>query len=188
MTTLVGVQGNGWCVLGSDSRASLESGKLIDAATPKIVNNNGILIAAAGSSRGSNLVHYGWKPARPRANQNLDEWMTVQFIPQMRILFVDSGYDMKEEGEMAGHDSEFIIAVNGIIYVIFEDYSWERELRKFYVAGSGGDYALGALEAMNFSNVNTPAPAEKIVKKAIDIAIKYDVYSGGEVKTFIQKK
>ena len=40
MTTLVGVQGNGWCVLGSDSRASLESGKLIDAATPKIVNKD----------------------------------------------------------------------------------------------------------------------------------------------------
>lgn len=188
MTTLVGVQGNGWCVLGADSRASLDDGKLIDAATPKIVNNNGILIAAAGSGRGSNLVHYGWKPARPRANQNLDEWMTVQFIPQMRILFVDSGYDMKEEGDFASHDSEFLIAVNGLIYTVFEDYSWERELRNVYVAGSGGSYALGALEALNFSRCTDPRAAERIVKKAIDVALKYDIYSGGEVKTFIQKK
>ena len=28
MTTLVGVQGNGWCVLGSESRASLDTGRL----------------------------------------------------------------------------------------------------------------------------------------------------------------
>lgn len=188
MTTLVGVQGDGWCVLGSESRASLESGRLIDAASPKIVENNGILIAGAGGGRGSNLVHHGWKPARPRANQDTDEWMTMSFIPQMRHMFVDAGYDMKEEGEFASHDSEFLVAVNGIIYSVFEDYSWEREERKFYIAGSGGDYALGALEALNFSRCTDPKAAEKVVKKAIEIAKKFDVYSGGVVRTFIQKK
>ena len=188
MTTLVGVQGTGWCVFGSESRASLDSGRLIEAASPKIVENNGILIAGAGAGRGSNLMHYGWKPARPKANQKLDDWMTTQFIPQMRLMFIESGYDMKEEGEFASHDSEFLIAVNGTIYVIFEDYSWEREQRSFYVAGSGGDYALGALEALNFSKCTDPKSAEKIVKKSIEVAKKFDVYSGGTVKTFIQTK
>lgn len=188
MTTLVGIQGDGWCVLGSESRASLDSGRLIEAASPKIVENNGILIAGAGGGRGSNLIHYGWKPARPRANQDLDEWMTTQFIPQMRHLFVDSGYDMKEEGEFASHDSEFLIAVNGILYTIFEDYSWEREQRLFYVGGSGGDYALGALEALNFRKCTDPKAAEKIVRKSIEVAKKLDVYSGGAVRTFIQRR
>lgn len=188
MTTLVGVQGDGWCVLGSDSRASLDSGRLLETATPKIVENNGILIAGAGAGRGSNLMHYGWKPAKPRVNQNLDEWMSVQFIPQMRFLFMDAGYDMKEEGNFASHDSEFIIAVHGVIYIIFEDYSWDRESRGFYVAGSGGDYALGALEALNYNKCTDPKAAEKVVKKSIEIAKKHDVYSGGPVRTFIQKR
>lgn len=188
MTTLVGVQGDGWCVLGSESRASLDTGRLIEAASPKIVSNNGILIAGAGGGRGSNLIHYGWKPARPRANQDLDDWITTQFIPQMRLMFIEAGYDMKEEGEFASHDSEFLIAINGTLYTIFEDYSWEREQRQFYVGGSGGDYALGALEAFNFRKCTDPRAAEKIVRKSIEVAKKLDVYSGGAVKTFIQRK
>jgi ATP-dependent protease HslVU (ClpYQ) peptidase subunit len=74
-----------------------------------------------------------------------------------------------------------------VIYPIFNDYSWDREARNVYYAGSGGDLALGALEAMNYDRITTPEAAEKVLKKAIAIAIKHDIYSGGEIHTYIQE-
>ena len=101
MTTLVAIQGDGWSVLGCDSRSSDDSGRPIDMATNKIIENNGILIAGAGSGRGSNLLQFGWKAPKPTAAQDLDTFMTQTFIPAMRKLFVDAGYEMKEDGEAA---------------------------------------------------------------------------------------
>ncbi len=187
MTTLVGVQGNGWCVLGSESRASLDTGRLIEAASPKIVETNGILIAGAGSGRGSNLVHHGWKPARPRANQDTDEWMTMQFIPQMRHMFIDAGYDMKEDGDVAEHDSSFLIVVRGVIYPVFEDYSWDRDTSGIYYSGSGGDIALGAMEALLGEYQYLEAEgAESVVRNAISIASKWDIHTAQPIIVMTQ--
>ena len=52
MTTLVGVQGDGWAVLGCDSRATLEDGRILEIGSSKIIENNNILIAGAGGPMG----------------------------------------------------------------------------------------------------------------------------------------
>ena len=93
MTTLIAVQGDGWSVMGCDSRASDEGGRYMDLATPKIIDNNGVLIAVSGASRGGNITQFGWKPPKPRANENLDEFVTKRFIPEMREAFIKAGYD-----------------------------------------------------------------------------------------------
>lgn len=187
MTTLVALQGDGWSVIGCDSRSSDEHGRLTEMATHKIVDNKGVLIAGAGASRGSNILQFGWTPPKPRIGQDLDIFMTKTFIPAIREVFVKSGYDMKEDGDAAAMDSHFIVSIRGVLYPIYEDYSWDREARGIYYAGSGSDIALGALEALHYTRVKTPESAEKVLRKAIEIAIKHDVYSGGEIHTHIQK-
>lgn len=187
MTTLAAIQGDGWSVIGCDSRSTMESGRMLNMSTEKIVENNGILIAGAGSGRGSNLLQYGWKAPKPRVSDDLDVWMTKTFIPQMRALFISAGYDMKDEGDAATHDSEFIISVQGVLYPIYEDYSWDREDRNIYVSGSGGDVALGVLEALNYHRINTSKAAEKALRRAVEIAIKHDIYSGGKIVTHVQE-
>lgn len=187
MTTLAAIQGDGWAVIGCDSRASDDSGRYMDLATHKIVNNNGILIAVSGASRGGNIAQFGWKAPKPRVNEDLDKWMTTIFIPALRKAFQDAGYEGKDDGAAAEHDSSLIVAVRGVIYPIFEDYSWDREARNVYYSGSGGDIALGALEAMNFSKITSPQVAKKTLTKAIEIAIKHDIYSGGEIHTYVQE-
>lgn len=186
MTTLAAVQGDGWAIIGCDSRSSDDSGRPIDMATNKIIENNGILIAGAGSGRGSNLLQFGWKAPKPTAGQDLDVFVTQVFIPAMRKLFVEAGYDMKEDGDAAEHDSSFIIAVKGVLYPIFEDYSWDRDNRGIYYCGSGGDVALGAMEALGISKVRTPASTEKIIRRSIEIASKWDIYTNEPIITHIQ--
>jgi ATP-dependent protease HslVU (ClpYQ) peptidase subunit len=182
MTTLAAVQGKGWAVVGCDSRSSDESGRPMDMATHKIIENNGILIAGSGAGRGSNLLQFGWKAPKPTASEDLDKFMTQKFIPAMRRLFVDAGYDMKEDGDAASHDSSFLIIVRGVIYPVFEDYSWDRDTRGIYYSGSGGDVALGAMEALGISDSKLSMDdATAIVKKAVESAIKWDIYTAGPV-------
>jgi ATP-dependent protease HslVU (ClpYQ) peptidase subunit len=96
----------------------------------------------------------------------------------MLKTFIDAGYDMKEDGDAASHDSEFIILVRGVIYPIFEDYSWDRDSRGIYYSGSGGDIALGALEAFNANRKTlTPKVAEAEIRASINIASKWDIYT-----------
>ena len=188
MTTLVAIQGDGWSVIGCDSRASDEDGRYMELATSKIVNNNGVLIAVSGASRGGNITQFGWKPPKPGATIDLDSFMTKKFIPSMRKAFQDAGFEGKEDGDAAWQDSNLLVSIRGVIYPIFNDYSWDREARRVYYAGSGGDVALGALEALNYSKISTPAAAEKAVRRAIEIACKHDIYSGGEIHTYIQEE
>lgn len=186
MTTLVAIQGDGWSVIGCDSRASDEDGRYMELATSKVINNNGILIAVSGASRGGNITQFGWKPPKPRTGEDLDIFMTRRFIPSMRKAFVEAGYDAKDDGDAAWQDSNLIVSVRGVIYPIFNDYSWDREARRVYYGGSGGEIAVGALEALNYEKINTPAAAEKALRRAIEAACKHDIYSGGEIHTYIQ--
>jgi len=187
LTTLVAIQGNGWSVIGCDSRASDEDGRFMELATSKVIDNNGVLIAVSGASRGGNITQFGWKPPKPRAVEELDVFMTKKFIPSMRKAFQEAGYEGKEDGDSAFQDSNLIVSVRGTLYPIFNDYSWDREARNVYYAGSGGDIALGALEALDYSKAKTPAAAEKILRRAIEAACKHDIYSGGEIHTFVQE-
>jgi ATP-dependent protease HslVU (ClpYQ) peptidase subunit len=151
-------------------------------ATPKIVKNGAFLIAGAGSVRGCNILQHGWTPPKPRGD--LDRFMTKSFIPSMRKAFLDAGYDMKQDSSNALHDSEFLVIVHGIIYPIFEDYSWERSRDPLYVSGSGGAYALGALKTQN---IDDEWLARQAIEKAINIAIECDTSSGGSIYLASQK-
>jgi hypothetical protein len=159
----------------------------MELSTSKIIDNNGVLIAVSGASRGGNITQFGWKPPKPRAGEDLDKFVTKRFIPSMRKAFQDAGFEGKEDGDAAWHDSNLLVSVRGVVYPIFNDYSWDREARRVYYAGSGGDVALGALEALNYTRITTPEAAEKVVRRAIEIACKHDIYSGGEIHTYIQE-
>ncbi len=187
MTTLAAIQGDGWAVIGCDSRASDEGGRYMDLATHKIISNNGVLIAVSGASRGGNIAQFGWKPPKPTKTENLDLFMTNKFIPSLREAFIKAGFEGKEDGDAAWHESNLIVCVRGVIYPIFQDYSWDREARNVYYAGSGGDIALGALEVLNYKKIKSPDVAEKVLRKAIEAAIKHDIYSGGDIHTYVQE-
>jgi ATP-dependent protease HslVU (ClpYQ) peptidase subunit len=182
MTTLAAIQGDGWAVIGSDSLSTDDNGRPINMATPKIVKNGVYLIAGAGSVRGCNILQHGWVPPKPRGD--LDKFITKSFIPSMRKAFLDAGYDMKQDSSNALHDSEFLVIVHGVIYPIFEDYSWERSKDSLYVSGSGGAYALGALKTQN---IDDEWSARQAIEKAITIAIECDTSSGGSIYLASQK-
>jgi ATP-dependent protease HslVU (ClpYQ) peptidase subunit len=188
MTTLVAIQGDGWTVLGCDSRLSDEDGRYAIAREQKIVDNNGILIAGSGSTRAINILHYGYPQPKPTAGEDLNKYMTRKFIPEMRKHFIEGGIDIKKDEEVAENEGGFIISVKAEIYAVQSDYSWDTDISNVYVMGSGGDIAKGALAEMGVEKIKTHEQAEKFIRKAIGHAINNDMHSSGPIHIFKQFK
>ena len=184
MTTLAAIEGDGWAVFASDSQSSDESGFVAMMPGGKAFDNQGIIVAGAGQVRGINLLEHAF--VAPTVNMKYpDKYITNTFIPAMRKCFLDAGYEYKREDTSVENDNIWLVGVRGHVYRIEEDYSWERNSNGIYVAGSGERFALGALEAMKADKAKNVTEAKMYLKKAIQIAIKYDAFSGGEVKFLV---
>jgi len=182
MTTLVGIQGDDWCVLGAESKASDVDGSFILMNNSKIFANGPTLIAGSGAVRGLNILEHGW--TAPKYRGTPESYITRLFIPAMRRKLIECGSEWKKDDETVRQDNDLLIAVKGRIFKIYDDYSWETSISRLYCAGSGGDYALGALKVLGGELVNNPEQASVFVKRAIEAAIACDNFSGGEISTF----
>ena len=186
MTTLAAIQGEGWCAIAADSQVSDETGFTMEIVTGKVFSSGPALIAAAGSVRGINILQFAWT-APACTTKSTDVYMTKTFIPAMRRAFIENGYDMKSDGDVASNENEFLIAVKGVLYSVDDDYSWERCSRHLYAGGSGANYALGALSVLGAEKSKSIEDASRFLRKAVATSIKYDAYSGGDITVFSQE-
>ena len=90
MTTIVGVQGDGFAVICVDSRIStMFAGGLAQVGTlkegsSKVSTNGKYLLGAAGDVRAINILHHVFQPPTPPPNlkgKKLDQFFTAKFIP-----------------------------------------------------------------------------------------------------------
>jgi len=189
MTTIAAVQGDGWVVMGADTQGTYNEYRKVFMKDDKVVMNNGILIAGCGIGRGMNLLQRGWRAPKPRTKlspEKLDAWMVNVFLPKMRDLFIKAGYDMKDDGDYAKYDNVFIVAVQGHVYIIDEDYSIDRDARNYITSGSGGDFAQGVLYAFGNTIFEDKEVAIKAMTLAVDAAKEFDSNSGGETRIYVQ--
>lgn len=199
MTTIVGIQGENYAVLATDSRISDvdESGGIYQVSTlssrvSKITQNGKYLIGAAGDLRAINLISYIFSPPSPSpslGNSALDRFMIQKFIPSLRECFESSGYSSssKDSPNTAEHASTIIVAINAVIYIIDGDYSCMSDKIGIYAVGTGAPFALGALQAFTDGQAISLAQAKKISSKALSIAAKFDPYTGSPYHTFVQE-
>jgi ATP-dependent protease HslVU (ClpYQ) peptidase subunit len=184
MTTIVGIQGDGYCLIAGDTRiTSVDSNGVgyqvntLKPETSKIAVNGKYLIGTAGDLRAINLLtHTLTPPICPPTlkGKKLDNFITNKLIPTIKQCFEQNGYTNTDTHtpNRAGHDSQILLAINQTIYLIDGDYSWFTDQTNNYAIGTGAPYALGALTAQ-------PEPrnlqqAKKHALKAIAIAAKYD--------------
>ena len=195
MTTIVGLQGDGFAVICVDSRIS-EVGRFgtLREGSTKVAVNGKYLLGAAGDVRAINILHYAFNPPAPPPNikgRKLDEFITQKFIPALRECFESQGYASPDSNEekrhIAEHDSTILVVINGVIYIIDGDYAWSAEANGHYAIGSGSDYALGALTAILPYAKFDIASARKAGMKALSIAAKFDPDTGAPFHWFLQE-
>jgi ATP-dependent protease HslVU (ClpYQ) peptidase subunit len=199
MTTIVGVQGDGFAVICVDSRIStMFAGGLAQVGTlkegsSKVSTNGKYLLGAAGDVRAINILHHVFQPPTPPPNlrgKKLDQFFTAKFIPALRECFDAQGYsvpDLNENKEhIAEQGSSILVAINGTIYIVDGDYSWASESNGIYSVGSGSSYALGAMQVLLRSKKTTLHQAKSSALRALAIASKFDPYTGPPYQTFVQ--
>jgi 20S proteasome alpha/beta subunit len=201
MTTIIGIQGQDYALVCSDSRIStMDEGGFTSQITTlgsnstKIAENNKYLLGAAGDMRAIKILHHAFTPPTLPAGttgKKLDNFITTKFVPSLRECFEKQGYASPENESathIAQHESTIMTVVAGTIYVVDGDYSWTSDIHGLYAMGTGSSYALGALQVLCSSKVMTVAQAKKVALKAIAVSAKYDPYTGGPFHCYVQEK
>ena len=201
MTTILGIQGDTYALVATDSRISSfdESGMAfqvttLGSGTSKIATNGKYILGAAGDVRAINILHHAFTPPPPPTNaygKKLDQFITRQFIPALRACFEEQGYAVPEREaseHMAEQGSTIIAVVHGTIYIIEGDYSWTSDNNGIYAIGTGSSYALGALQTLAGGKKLTPQQAKTVATKALTVAGKFDPYTGAPFQSFVQER
>lgn len=201
MTTILGIQGDGFAVIGVDSRVSeipdegVTTQIVTLTETNSKVNSNGrYLIGAAGDVRAINILHHAFKPPECPPNlrgKKLDHFFTVKFIPALMECFEAQKYSQPQNESslhLAEHGSSVIVAINGIIYVVDGDYSWASDMSAIYAIGTGAQYALGAAFTLVGKTKPSLGNSRKIVMKSLAAAAKFDPNTGAPFHIHVQGK
>lgn len=200
MTTIVGIQGDGFSVVCVDSRiSSMYDGGLSQIGTlregsSKVAVNGKYLLGAAGDVRAINILHHVFQPPAPTVNlkgKQLDQFFTAKFIPALRECFDAQGYsipDRDNKDHIAEHGSTILVSINGVIYIVDGDYSWASEANGVYSIGSGASYALGAMQILTHNKKQTIQQSRTSALKALNVAAKFDPCTGAPYHTYIQEQ
>jgi ATP-dependent protease HslVU (ClpYQ) peptidase subunit len=200
LTTIVGVQGDNYAILGTDSRIStldndgyVSRVNTVSSNICKVSQVSGMLIGIAGDVRAINLVSHAFQVQGPSSSlkgKKLDEYVTNKFIPALRLCFDVNGYSVpqKDSSEhLAEQGSEMLLAANGCIYQIDNDYAWSTDATGLYSIGTGGEYALGALAVLFSNKTSSVTTAKKNCLTSLSIAAKFDPHTGYPYQTFVQE-
>jgi ATP-dependent protease HslVU (ClpYQ) peptidase subunit len=201
MTTIVAYQGQDYAIVGVDSRVSS-----IDAdgfasqimtlapGSTKVASNGKYLLGVAGDVRAINILHHVFQPPSLTPGlkgKKLDQFMTLKFIPALRDCFEKQGYAAPERdtsSHIAEQGSTILVVVNATIYVVDYDYAWASDATGIYALGTGSQYALGAMSVLinKDKKVVSPTQAKNYIVKSLNIAAKFDPYTGSPFQTFVQ--
>lgn len=173
MTTIVGLSKNGTVILGADSQVSDGDRPNNHKRMEKITRNNGYLIAGSGDAQPCDIIQHIFIPPVPTITERKDlyKFMITKFVPAMRDCLEENEYKVDKDSGFS-----MLIAFDGELFDIGDDYSVLLNNDGIYGVGNGSKYAIGALYA------------GATVEKALDIASINDIYTSGPYQIIEQKK
>lgn len=150
MTAIAAIIDGDTIHIGADHALSAsDGGWQIIRKNPKVFMNGEIGIAYTGSPRLGDILQYSWTP--PKWNKNeiiLDKFMRTVFIDSIRKIFNEKGNDSIIDVEET-FGSRFIVAIDGRIFVIQEDYQVSENSDDYMAEGSGRNVAMGSFFSTN---------------------------------------
>jgi ATP-dependent protease HslVU (ClpYQ) peptidase subunit len=176
MTTIVGVCKNGSVTFGADSQVTDGTRRNNHPKMEKISKRNGYLIAGSGDSQPCDILQHIFLPPVPtiKEREDLYHFMIAKFVPAMRECLEENGWKPDREDKDSGFS--MLIAFDGEIFDIGDDFSVVLNSEGIYGVGAGSQYAVGALYA------------GASVEKALEIAANNDVYTSGPFQIVKQQK
>lgn len=189
ITTVLGIQIKGACLLGADSQITEDNFRTMSSKTPKIVKRGRYLVAITGDTRPGDILTYNWRPPAFRNGDDPIQHMGKKVIPSIIKAFNENGYKWDDMDDKKESGFDYLIAFNGNLFHIACDMSFIQADNHIYGLGSGGQLAFGwlngALESISNKNTDT---LDSLVRSAIEFASQFDVNTGGDIQIELQRK
>ena len=166
MTCIVALEQEGVAYLGSDS---FMGGSMIrdQLDRPKFFQKgHRFYIGFAGGMRGAQIIQHELKFRARRKNEDEEAYLVTEVSKKLQQAFQKVGANIVEEGKPSTHDSEFMICINGKVFILQDDYSVIRSKHGFAAIGAGQDFALGSLATI----IHTKQDPKKKVLRALEVA------------------
>lgn len=178
MTCIVGLVDDGRVYFGADKLRSIGWSSSFVSDEEKIWKYKDYLIGVAGLCRTHHVVEYVLETVGGKDTFELTtaREVTEHFSEPIRKKLLDYGVTKKENNheEVEG---TILLGAHGKIYLIDSAFS-VHTFSTHIAIGSGGEYALGSLFALERSGYVRP---EIRIKTAIEAAIEYDRSCGGSI-------
>ena len=170
MTCIVGLIDHGRVYLGGDSCASIgwQEKYQLNTTTPKVYRLGQMIIGSAGDFRALQLVAHCIDLPVQTEGQTDHAYMIAVLSTKIRDLLKGSGQTRTEDSKEST-DTEFLVGYHGNLYRIGPDFSVIQRPEVFDAIGSGGPFALGALEALKDVDMKPKAR----IKAALSIAARF---------------
>ncbi len=178
MTIVVGLKHNGGVTLACDTQA-VAGYNAVQRLDSKIFEAHGIGYGFTTSYRmGQILKYHSLQVLSDLRETDLYGYIVLYLVPMWRSALKEGGFTRNiGSGEEAG--GSFLVAIDGRLFNIEDDFQVSERLDQYSVVGCGGEYALGALRILT-SAENTP---EDVVNKAVESAIYFSIGCGGRIDT-----
>lgn len=175
MTTIVAVQHADKVVIGADSLTT-GTRKYNHPAMVKITERNNYLIAGSGEVAACDIAQHIWIPPTPTAEDKKDlyHFMIAKVVPSLKKAFKENEYKWDSDDDETKF--AFLIALEGEVFDIADDFAVCLDTAGFYGVGSGSPLALGALRS------------GASLEDALKIAAEIDPYTAGPFVFFTQVK
>ena len=176
MTTILGIVKNNTVIMGADTQVTDGTRPNNHPKMEKITKNNGYLIAGSGDAQPCDILQHIFIPPVPTVNERKDlyKFMITKFVPAMRDSLEENGWKSSTEDKDAGFN--MLIAFDGELFDIGDDFSVLLNSKGIYGVGSGSSYGIGALEMGG------------TMEKALEISAHNDIYTSGPFQIIKQEK
>jgi len=183
MSIALAIEKNGELVLAADTLTSFGHTKVppVLHAADKIRRVGASFLATTGWGLYENILED--VIARRKSiklgsrEQIFDFFLRLWNDLHKKYSFVNDQIDEKEAGPFGNLDSTFLVAGRTGIFYVGPDMSVTK-VKHYFAIGSGAQFALGTLHALHDSKLG----AEAIARKAVESAIAFDTYCGGEAQ------
>jgi 20S proteasome alpha/beta subunit len=194
VTVVVGVQHKTGVILAADAQWSWDNdNRMADLAQPKVHSLlETLAVGYCGSGRFGQILTYHLvdsleDPFLPREGRDEQYWAVREFIPYLRDVTHQHGHlhILEEDQTESFGQSAFLLAVRGELFLVESDFSVNQHRLPYESVGSGAENAMGVLHELLGEDPNqalvTEARAEKIARKAVQAAITFNNYVGGDI-------
>lgn len=167
MTCIIGLKHGNSIYIAGDSGAST-AWDMRPTSVPKVFISGSFIIGYSTSFRVGQLLQYQFSPPEKLTSQTDEQYMVVSVVEHMRHILRDGGAITTENGKEIG--AFVLIGYGGNLYKIQSDYSCMMYPSEFDAIGSGEDFALAAMEALE--NLEP----EQRLTRSLEITAKYSNY------------